>query len=322
MPSALEPKLERDKEEAIKKIMQRARLFESRDSKLWRLWHDPIRMPIYLLLNILAKLHPLWVSKKMPWGGKMSFYLPEGNQVYYYGFCESNLAIFFIRLLGPGSIIVDVGANIGFYTALSSWLAGDTGKVLSVEATPRTFSTLNKNCDGKNNIIPINIALSDSEGEVTLMDYGPKWSCSNSLNPKMPKEVSDFIKAAGTAQKVKTVPLDKLLLEHKLHPTFIKMDVEGYESTVLRGMTETLNTARPILSIEMCKHPEWRDNVNETFDILTAKGYKSYEVSPTGDLAACDRDHYERIDIVFVPEEKLNAVSHLILNNKHYDRNT
>ena len=302
-------------EKAINKILKRAKLFENRDKKLWRIINDPLWTPIYFVLNIASRVKPFWISKKMPWGEKMSFYLPEGNQIFYYGFCESNLAIFLLRIINAGDTFVDIGANIGYYTMLASYLVGESGKVLSVEATPRTFSTLEKNIRKNKNITAVNIALSDSDQEITLMDYGSKYSGSNSLNPKMPKEVADFIKTKGVEIKIKTTTLDKFIKNKHFVPTFIKLDVEGYESNILKGMTKVLNNDRPIFSVEMCKHPEWKDNVNETFKLLIDKHYVSFEISPLGYLKPITQDNYETIDIVFVPMEKIDSIKHLLLEN-------
>jgi FkbM family methyltransferase len=303
------------REKIINKISKKALIFESRDRKFWRFIHDPFGVSIYLLLKIISKIHPIWITKKMPWGGRMSFYIPEGNQIYYYGFCESNLTIFLIRFIVCGSTFIDVGANIGFYTMLASFLVGDTGKVLSIEATPRTFSTLYKNSLLKKNIFPKNIALSDKEKEVILMDYGEKFSGTNSINSNIPKEVMDFIKTKGTPIKIKATTLDKLLSESEhrgFSPNFIKMDVEGYESNILQGMISTINTYRPIISVEMCKHPEWQDNVSEAFRILTDSKYDSFEISEDGYLKPCSIDDYTDINIVFIPREKISENAWLV----------
>lgn len=304
------------KEKAIKKILQRECLFEIRDKKLRRIFKDPFWTPLYFILNIVSRAIPIWVSKKMPWGEKMSFYLPEGNQIFYYGFCEANLAIFLLRLIKPGETFIDIGANIGYYSKLASFLVGESGKVLAIEATPRTFLTLKINCLPQKNITAFNVALSDSTQDLTLTDYGPKYSGSNSLNPLLPKTVKDFIQTKGKTLNIKTTALDDLLKGTEIKPDFIKLDVEGYESKILSGMATVLNKSRPILSVEMCRHPEWQDNVNETFRILSEKDYQPYEISSKGYLTPTSQTDYKNIDIIFIPQEKVNKMDYLIISNQ------
>lgn len=306
-------------EKIINKISKKAAIFESRDRRFWRFIHDPIGVSMYMSLKFVSRINPaIWITKKMPWNEYMFFHLPEGNQICYYGFCESNLTIFLIRMLKSGSAFIDIGANIGFYSMLASYLVGDKGIVLSIEATPRTFSTLQKNALSKKNIIPINIALSDKEQEIMLMDYGSKFSGSNSVNPNLPTQVTDFIRTKGTPTKMLATTLDKLLSQSESRPVasyFIKMDVEGYESKILQGMINTINLYRPIISAEMCKHTEWQDNVKETFNILANNKYKSFEISKDGYLKPCLIDDYTDVNIIFIPQEKVQENAWIINTN-------
>jgi len=300
------------KQETINKILKREKLFQIREHRLKRLLQDPLQTLVFFLLSLISKIHPIPVTKKTPWGGIMKYDLPEGNQIFYYGFCESNLTIFFIRFLKPGETFIDIGANIGFYSMLASDLVGSTGKILSFEPTPRTFKTLQKNALLQKNISVENMALSDKDETISIADYGSKFSGSNSLNPILPKEVDNFLKTTPTKIAIRATTLDAMVEQYTLHPSFIKIDVEGYESHVLKGMKNVLSLSRPVLSIEMCKHPEWKENVTETFSLLQKNNYRSYEISPLGFLISCERNSYNDINLIFVPEEKVQDLEYLM----------
>src|SRR3954471_15548180 len=67
-----------------------------------------------------------------------------------------------------GDVVLDIGANIGFYTKILSELVGSTGKVYAFEPDKTNFSYLKKNTANLNNVMLINKAVSDSTGKITL----------------------------------------------------------------------------------------------------------------------------------------------------------
>src|SRR4051812_25321597 len=74
------------------------------------------------------------------------------------------------KLIEPGSVAVDLGANIGVYTKVLSELVGAEGRVLSVEPIPQTFAVLSRNVRslGLKNVICVNVAVSDVNGEAVM----------------------------------------------------------------------------------------------------------------------------------------------------------
>ena len=69
------------------KLLKRYNLYKLHDSKIKRIMEDPIRTIYYFIIESFAFIHPFKVNYKTLWGDKMRFYLPEGNGIYYYGFC-------------------------------------------------------------------------------------------------------------------------------------------------------------------------------------------------------------------------------------------
>ena len=93
-----------------------------------------------------------------------------GRFIYYFGIWEPNLTAWIQSRLKPGDCFVDVGANVGYFSLLASTLVGPSGKVISIEAIPRTFEVLTGNLDanGARNVRPIHRAVWDKEETLTF----------------------------------------------------------------------------------------------------------------------------------------------------------
>jgi len=135
-----------------------------------------------------------------------------------------------------GSIVFDLGGNVGFYTLLASELVGANGKVYVFEPVPRNLNYLREHLhlNGVINVEVIEAAVSNSSGVVSF-DEGP----SNSMGR---------IVAAGGKIKVKTVVLDQLVSTGKIPtPHFMKIDIEGAEALALSGAMTTLLKSHPTI---------------------------------------------------------------------------
>lgn len=132
-----------------------------------------------------------------------------------------------------GDVVIDIGANIGYYTLIFAKLVGNTGKVFAFEPDPTNFQLLKKNIEanGYTNVILEQKALSNKEGKVTLA-----LSKQNTAGHHIISEQQD----SKNSIQVDAIIADNYFknFEHKIN--FIKMDVEGAESIVLGGMTNML----------------------------------------------------------------------------------
>jgi len=133
-----------------------------------------------------------------------------------------------------GNIVLDIGANIGFYTLIFAKLVGDKGKVIAFEPEPSNFGILKKNVEtnGYKNVILVPKAVSDKNGEIKLYLS----SFSNAI-PRIHK--SDF---CDRSIEIESVRLDDYLktINFQERIDFIKIDVEGAEVKVLEGMRSTI----------------------------------------------------------------------------------
>lgn len=132
----------------------------------------------------------------------------------------------------PGATVVDVGSNIGLYTLLLAELAGDSGKVLAFEPDPGLFEALSLNCqiNKVRNVQLFNQALGAESETRTLFR-----SILNSGDNRMVQHAGS---GSGLGSSVQVSRLDEVLAGQKID--FIKIDVQGWEQEVFRGMARLL----------------------------------------------------------------------------------
>lgn len=139
-----------------------------------------------------------------------------------------------------GDVIVDIGAGRGEDVISFAQGIGPTGKVLAIEAHPKTYQQLKRFCELNclHNVIAIRAALMDSPGSVRIED-GEYWE-------------SNTIRSAGSGAQVTATTLDQICVEHGIQRIdFLKMNIEGAESRALLGMRGTI--AR-VSNICVCCH--------------------------------------------------------------------
>lgn len=146
-----------------------------------------------------------------------------------------------------GMTCLDVGGNIGYYTLLESDIVGDEGKVIAIEPSPPNFEYLQKNLEihKRKNINAFNFAAADKDGVVNFLVY-------RESNGSFTIPDGETTNLPGEIIKVKAKRLDTFLEEINLnHIDFVRMDVEGYESHIIQGMTNTINNSKPMFQIEV-----------------------------------------------------------------------
>ena len=168
-----------------------------------------------------------------------------GKSLDTYGeFSESECSLF-REIVNEGSVIVEVGANIGTHTIPLSRLAGPAGKVIAIEAQRRVY-----------NVLCANVALNELENTVCYhLGAGRNRRTSKIAAPDFVNEVNigglgisdDIDENWHGAETVTIQPLDELELEKV---DFLKIDVEGMELEVLLGAEKLIRSSRPIMYIE------------------------------------------------------------------------
>ena len=141
-----------------------------------------------------------------------------------------------------GDVAMDIGANVGRYTVKLAELVGPEGHVFSIEPYLKTFRTLSRVvlCCPHRNVTLINGAASDTSGFLWLQVPRDAKGRENMYEAHVTKEANGL--------RVFSFPVDALGIPGKV--TFCKVDVEGHELEVLRGMQNMLRVHRPTLVVE------------------------------------------------------------------------
>jgi FkbM family methyltransferase len=157
---------------------------------------------------------------------------------------ESDTVTLVRRLIRPGMCVLDIGANVGYFTRLFAQLAGRQGHVFAFEPGPQTMPFLESNTRSFRNVKRMPWAVSDRDDTVTFYLH-PTSSASNSLYD-----------LAGAKERV-TVPsvsIDTFARQHHISRVdLVKIDVEGAEPLVVQGMAKQIQAQDQILIIiEYC----------------------------------------------------------------------
>jgi FkbM family methyltransferase len=143
------------------------------------------------------------------------------------------------RLVDPGDVVVDVGANVGYVTSLAAVRAGQSGRVLAVEPHPAVFELLKSNAEswlGNPMLAPVELhrlALSNHAGVGTIVS-GPHFEYNMGL-AKLAEGDAD----GQLSHEVRLERLDALLGQSSVG--LLKVDVEGHEAEVLSGASALLD---------------------------------------------------------------------------------
>jgi len=166
-----------------------------------------------------------------------------------------------------GDVIVDIGANIGYYTLQEARLVGDDGKVYAIEPVPENVELLKKNIELNNysNIEVFQLAV----GDVNKTDY---------VYISDRRNTASMIKSQASIDKVpvEVTTLDKFL-ENKPLPSLIRMDVEGYEGEIIKGMRGLLESNKP-LKVVVELHPLYYVTKEKREDFLRTLKESHFQV--------------------------------------------
>jgi FkbM family methyltransferase len=218
----------------------------------WYLSKFPLRDgKVFLYAHLHPSLMPgdRLLSVTLDQGFRMRLDLEDAEQrkVYFFGhYHERYEAALVARLLDPGEVFWDVGANIGYFSLVAAAAVGDTGEVLAFEPGAASLERLTENVslNPYKTIRIFNLAVADAAGEATLYRADGIADSSASL----------FSAAAASAsgEVCRTVALDGMLQQEGLRsPDFLKLDVEGAELAALQGAAGILTASCPLLLVEM-----------------------------------------------------------------------
>lgn len=165
------------------------------------------------------------------------------------------------RFLSQGGVVIDVGAHIGTFTLLASRLVGQTGSVVAIEPINSESLLRTVQCNDLVNVAIIPAAAGDRLGTARMSTGAPEAAAVHSI----------VIERGGQYQDVPQRTVDSIVEECGLGTVdLVKIDVEGYESQVLRGMSETIRRFRPVIVAAAYHWPEDPEQLPQLISALAS----------------------------------------------------
>lgn len=209
---------------------------------------------------------PAGFYAELPNGGRVFLHHREdiGLVVLMSGGFERAETEFAVGQARPGTVAIDVGANVGMFTVPLALAVGPSGRVLTIEPSPENVARLESNLElnSLENVVVEPIAVGDRAGQLVLqLASDPGFHSTAEIAES--RSVDEHL-------TVRAETLDQVWLRaHAPAVSFIKIDTEGSEDAVLRGAEQILRACQPELLVEA----KGEDRVRELDNWLGALGY-------------------------------------------------
>jgi FkbM family methyltransferase len=222
---------------------------------------------------------PRWVKGKLH-GYEIPINLNSwsNRQAYFTGrYFDVGNQLIMKALVAPGETVVDIGANEGMITLMAAKIVGPTGKVIAFEPNPGPRGIVEK-AMRRNGLDWIDLrpfGVSDARAVLPL------------TVPEINSGEGSFGRPVYEAHAMEVIEAQVVVGDDELAeemPRFIKIDVEGYELHVLRGLRKTLARARPIVTLEYVKKHLTNAGTSpeEVHGEIEAAGYRGWKISESG----------------------------------------
>jgi FkbM family methyltransferase len=235
----------------------------------------PIAMgvPMMRALNLLMRITGKQFLAETAFGATLYCSPRDLIQVMilHFGVWEPEISNIISRILQPGDVFVDIGANIGYDSILASSLVGPSGRVVAVEAAPDTFTKLLDNLarNACGNSRAVNVAASEAPSRISIYAGSSTNSGSATTLPGS---------GSGLIAEVDALPVDQILTaEERSRVKLIKIDVEGAECSVMRGIIGALSTYPSDMQIIVEMASSQAEAVT-IFDAMLAAGFTAYAI--------------------------------------------
>ena len=230
---------------------------------------------------------------------EFDFQLGSMVDMMYRGDYAPELVSLLRRLLHPGDVVIDVGANIGYVSAIAMSIVGREGEVHAFEPVSRYYGRLLHlvELNPHHRLLAHRLALSDHEGVATI-------AISNVDNIGWNTIVPNHMPAneIGAVETVNTIRLDSYLDTNRVVPALIKIDVEGFELAVLRGLDDYIRAGHhPLIICELAPsaYPRILSSVDNLVEWLNENGYMARDIVGLDPIDVRLIDDVR--DVLFVP---------------------
>ena len=219
------------------------------------------------------------------WGDLGDYGVSRSAMFGKYEPSETNYFKNLIPKLSDG-IIIDVGANIGWFTML---FAQSSKHVIAIEPRPNNFDYLKKNVQTNNlsNVELINAAVSDSEGKgiVFLLPSGGNSGGTHFRGNPTNSFINELNQKGYEINEVPIRLIDEIVGTRKV--ALIKIDIEGAEPYALKGALNTLKISKPSILCELnpiCLMDNGRMKPEEFLEFMESLNYKGFILREDGTM--------------------------------------
>lgn len=223
-------------------------------------------------------------------------------------------------LVKRGWVILDIGANLGYYSVILAEATGEEGKLYAVEPVDDYRTILRRNIKNLPWVEVVPYALGGSSGRARMTIPG-----NDKTRHGLTRITGDTEKISGS----RVPPAESNpAAEGKIHDNgwnvevkspselfgnigtvhYIKCDIEGYEAKLFPALIPLVTKSRPVIQIEIA-----RENRHMIRDLIIPLGYNSYKAAGKR-LEIVNSTDAEGSDVIFIPEEKTGDYSELINN--------
>ena len=212
---------------------------------------------------------------------------PVVSGALFFNVYEKSESRFIKSICFKGMKTLDIGANIGYYTALTSKAAGEEGLIVAIEPDPESYKYLSKtiNASKFDNIISFNLAASDIKQKLPLFISKDNRGDNRLYQNEENRETIE----------VDCFTMDELLLGNQIYNLdLIKIDVQGYEPKVIKGMQQIIESSNElILLTEFWPKGilQAGENPQEYLTILRKMNFKLFELKPNGSLILLKKEN-------------------------------
>lgn len=217
---------------------------------------------------------------------------------------EPEVSLMLMRVLQEGDRLIDVGANVGFFTVLAAQLVGKTGRVYAFEPEQENFSCLARNIalNQLSNVVTYQAAVGDRLGTAELFINSDNDGGHALWNPGA-HSFNLLSREKVIKQNVEMVTLDSVLMGVSVPIKLMKIDVEGYELHVLHGALELITQQRvPFVLAEVNRLALQQSGGSERalFQLMRHLGYSAYLVEVQEADLTCI---LQEIPLHFIPQK-------------------
>lgn len=204
------------------------------------------------------------------------------------------------RIVQPGSIVWDIGANIGLYTIAAARNAGASGLVVAWEPAPATHADL------RSHVHLNKVAATCELRQEALGRENGQFSFNLQPDPSTNRLRGEAIRISSIEVRVRT--LDDCLFDSAYPPQVIKLDIEGAEIDALKGGLRLLQNVRPMVLLAV--HPqfvgEYGYSISELVALVKDAGYISFS------LEGREQPAVEYAEYLLLPAECKDEISRYI----------